>query len=107
MIEYILTFAVAVSGIVLGSVINYFVLKKLFRGQVTQIFDIFEGTKTGTELADMIHRANEFSKGEDAKEILGKVSETISKINKFIDSEESKELYSKIIRALDDLIGDE
>ena len=48
------------------------------------VLDIFEGTKTGKELADMIHRLNEFSKGEDAKRVLGKLE-----------------------RALDDLIGDE
>ena len=105
--DILLPFAVGCGGIVLGSILNYFILKRLFRGQVTSVIGIFEGTKTGKELAEMIHKVSEWSKGDTAEGLLEKVVQVIDRVNRFADSEEAKELLSKIIRALDDLIGDE
>lgn len=104
--EIVLPFAIGCGGVVLGSVLNYFILKRLFRGQVMGVINIFEGTKTGKEVAEMIHKVSEWSKGNTAEGLLEKVVQLIDRVNRFADSEDAKEIASKIIRALDDLIGD-
>ena len=77
-VDTLMPLAIGMVGIVLGSVINYFVLKKLIKGQVGQVLDIFEGTVTGKEIADMIHRLNKFSKSEDAKRLIGKLEKALN-----------------------------
>lgn len=81
--EYVMPLALGITGVVLGSILNYFILKRLFKGQVTSVVSIFEGTETGKEVAQMIHKINKFSEGEDMKRIL-----------------------KKLEKALDDLIGE-
>jgi hypothetical protein len=105
--DVLLPFAVGCGGIVLGSILNYFILKRLFRGQVMGVIGLFEETKTGKEVAEMIHKLSDWSKGDTAEGLLEKVVQVIDRVNRFADSEDAKEIASKVIRALDDLIGDD
>jgi len=106
-IDYLMPLIIGATGVVLGSIINYYLLRKLFKGQVMGVIGIFEQTKTGKELAGMIHKVSDWSKGDTAEGLLEKVVQVIDRVIKFADSDDAKEITGKLIRALDDLIGDD
>ena len=75
-IDYIMTFAVGMGGIVMGTVLNYFVLRKLFRKQSQEIAEEFieklkelSKTKEADQFREILSAISEFLKSEDAKEI--------------------------------------
>jgi len=82
--NYVITFAVAMGGIVLGSVINYFVLRRLFKQQSQSIMD------------DLIGRLDAMAKSEQADQ----VREILAVISEWMKSEDAKDIMKEIKRIL-------
>ena len=82
--SYVITFAVAMGGIVLGSVINYFVLRRLFKQQSRSIMD------------DLIGRLDAMAKSEQADQ----VREILAVISEWMKSEDAKDIMKEIKRIL-------
>jgi len=66
-------FLVGMSGIVVGSVLNYFILRRLFARQTTETMEkvlnllgkFFKENPEGQEFVDMVHRLNDWTHTEE------------------------------------------
>jgi len=81
---YVISFLAAMGGIVLGSIINYFVLRRLFKQQSKSIMD------------DLIARLDALAKSKEADQ----VREILAVISEWLKSEDAKEIAEEIKRIL-------
>ena len=80
LIEYIIPSLLAIAAIPLATVLNYFILRRLFKSQTTGILDILKETQEWKE-----------------------INELISKLKVFVDSKEAEEMLEDIKRILKEL----
>jgi len=81
---YVVSFVAALGGICLGTVLNYFVLKRLFRQQSKSIMD------------DLIARLDALAKSKEAEQF----REILATVSEWLKSEDAKEIAEEIKRIL-------
>lgn len=67
MSEVLTAFGVGLGGVVVGTVLNYFILRRLFSRQAKGVLDEFQKLPITQEVSEMVHQFHEWSKTEEAK----------------------------------------
>ena len=70
MIEYIVPSLLAIAAIPLATILNYFILRRLFKSQTTGILDILKETQEWIEISELINKLRVFVDSEEAEEML-------------------------------------
>ena len=80
MLQYIFMVAATMLGVTLGSVLNYFLFRRLFKKQTVGAIETAADTEQGKMVTELLMKLKEFTESEEAKVIPGKLIKALDQL---------------------------
>lgn len=76
-------FLMGLSGMLIGMISAYFIIKRLLREETFSLITLFGEAKEGQELKEMIHELSAYNKGEEANQLREDIKIIIENVKRF------------------------
>ena len=83
MIPPLYSFLMGLSGMIIGMVSAYFIIKRLFKKETFSLITLFGEAKEGQELKEMIHGLSEYNKSEEVNQLREDIQTIVENVKQF------------------------
>jgi len=77
------SFLMGLSGMIIGMVSAYFIIKRLLKKEAFTLITLFGEAKEGQELKEMIHGLSEYNKSEEVTQLREDIQTIVENVKQF------------------------